>query len=341
MESNKVYDFKDYTNIQLVHNDIAYNLNNLNHTLYKIDLNNIAVATPLNNPTYNPIAKINPPIVFGDKIRGASKIVSTYSDYFCFDINNAYPPKNYQSSYISSDICSFISSQFSIAFYEGPSFTQPVLDLTGNLWYFLTDYFTDGSRKYFIGKLSINNEGQIIVSNYVEGTISFDLSHSVPVLFVINSANIGKIGLLEKENYYTNKGLILYYNNGIVKFERKSSGIQIESKELSMSMPQVDKYSSFINKDNYLYYLEGSSIKRLYLASGSSPEIVYTNNRILTSGLEQDYLKASGNNLIFYQFANDNITVNTYSLPMYQAGAEPKLLSSNSADIKSIVEFNF
>jgi hypothetical protein len=106
-------------------------------------------------------------------------------------------------------------------------------------------------------------------------------------------------------------------------------------------MPKVDAYSSFINKDNYLYYLEDSSIKRLYLASGETPEVVYTNSHLLTSGTSIDYLTASGNNLIFYQYADDNVSVNTYSLAMYQQGSTPKLLASSSIDVRNIVELDF
>jgi hypothetical protein len=106
-------------------------------------------------------------------------------------------------------------------------------------------------------------------------------------------------------------------------------------------MPEIDRTKSFINKDNYLYWLEGTVIKRLYLASGSSAETVYSNGRIITGGSGKDLLTASGSSLIFYQYADDNVTVNTYSLPMYEPGAQPKLLASESVDVRDIVELKF
>jgi hypothetical protein len=73
MESGKVYDFKEYNNIQFASNDLLFTLEN--QTLYKIDLNNVSVAIPLNNSTYNPITSLDPPIVFEDKIIGYSGMV--------------------------------------------------------------------------------------------------------------------------------------------------------------------------------------------------------------------------------------------------------------------------
>jgi hypothetical protein len=61
MKSGKVYDFKGYNNIQFVSNDLLFTLEN--DTVYKIDLNNVSVATPLNNATYNPIIKIAPQFI--------------------------------------------------------------------------------------------------------------------------------------------------------------------------------------------------------------------------------------------------------------------------------------
>ena len=366
MESGKVYDFKEYNNIQFVSNDLLFSLEN--ETLYKVDLNNISLAVPLNNPTYNPVSNQYPiiPIVFGDKVLG----VADYGRIrLSIDINNNFPPKSIIDAILTAESCSFIQSQTSLRFISSDtsSFTYSpngivIADLSGNPHFYSFEGFfirsysnTILGEKYFTCRLSIDNNGNILLSEYNEGNHTFDTKWRMwhgnqdneSNIFFMNSAGVGKIGSLFFDvgetmlsfNVFISQSIILKSSNGFIHLKKKANGIQVES--TALSLPKVDAYSSFINKDNYLYYLEGSSIKRLYLASGETPEVVYSNSRLLTSGTSIDYLTASGSNLIFYQYADDNVSVNTYSLAMYQQGATPKLLASSSIDVRDIIELDF
>jgi hypothetical protein len=344
MESGKVYDLKEYKNIQFVSNDLLFSLEN--KTLYKVDMNNISVATPLNNPTYNPIVEIYPPMLLGNKaLTGISRL--------SIDINNEFPPKSITNATLTSDLCSFIDNPKSIDVMT-TSNAIIMVDLSGNPYFYSFDRYirvgdalmsldnSDGT-KYFTCRLSIDNDGNIMLSDYYEGEHTFGTNweriyNSECNIFLVNSAGIGKIGYLNNDSFKS-QSIILKSSNGFIHLKKKANGIQVES--IALSMPKVDAYSSFINKDNYLYYLEGSSIKRLYLATDETPEIVYSNSRLLTSGTTIDYLTASGSNLIFYQYADDNVSVNTYLIPMYQHGATPKLLASSSIDVRNIIELDF
>jgi hypothetical protein len=321
MESGKIYDAL-YINIGFVKNNLGFALTE--RTIYKADLNNLSAAIPLNNPDYYPVSAIDPPVIFGDKIIG---YVS--GEHYIFDINNNSVPKKINNSYGIFD-------------YGGGGndwgMNIVIKDLEGSPY-----YFGGGIGGSIIGKVSIDNDGNISMDD----TVPVDeLLNALAgfVVFFMDFANNGRIKIRDDARngddlIYNNNGIIGISSGMIVSLKRKAKGLQFDY--INISTPSsIDKKHSFI-KDNYLYYLEGTSIKRLYLASGGTPEIVYTNNRLLTSGVSIDYLTVTGDNLIFYQFADDNITVNTYLLPMYQPGATPVLFSASSVDIAYMVELNF
>jgi hypothetical protein len=303
----------------------------------------------LNNVAYNPIGSIYPPTIINNKA-----LTGLHTGY-SFDINSQFPPQPVKDAVITSDMWSDVGVSNSFEAFE--YFGIVLQDLEGIPWCFayagsnIFAYAYGGrgpSNSYFISKVSINDEGQILLPEYFEGSLAFTTDRSYDRLqgggtaasiFLLNSANTGRIRSWTSREIYNANGMIIVVTNGFISLKKKASGIQVESTPLSF--PALDRTKCLINKDNYLYYLEGTAVKRLYLASGSSPETVYSNSRILTSAAGQDLLTASGNNLVFYQFETDNITVNTYSLPMYEPGAEPRLLSSVSADVRDIVELNF
>ena len=349
MESKKVYDFKDYTNIQFVSNDLLFSLEN--ETLYKVDLNNISVAVPLNNPAYVPLKNSYFPVIINKKYlgNGYQPYTGVYNEPspYSIDINNEYTPMVIKDAYIASNECSFLNNH-KVDFYSLYSNNLVILDLGKNVWYFVRQ-----NDKYFIGKISIDNMGNVSVTDYVEGDLSFDagsvtMATGIPQPFIINSASNGKIGsktMLNKSSliqtnleYFYNSGLVMVYDNGFIAFKKKAFGIVIES--VAVSLPSVNRYNSFI-KDNYFYYVSGTSICRIYLDSGSSPETIYTNQRLYVGGNNEDAILASGSNLIFYQYGDDNVSVNTYSLAMYQQGATPKLLATSSIDVRNIIELDF
>jgi len=370
MESGKVYDFTDYTNIQFVSNDLLFTIEN--QTLYKVDLNVMSAAVPLNNPTYNPITYTYPPILFGNKVLTITNVSPGTDNRFSIDINNEFPPKSVIDAILTPDLCSFINSSILLTFIK-PYYTYNpngivIADLSGNPhFYSFEDFFiyqgtgtlpSIPGTKYFTCKLSIDDNGNIMLADYYEGEHTFGINwdrtdyistnNSETKIFFMNSAGVGKINSfyitksyssILSSDFFKSQSIILYSSNGFIHLKKKVNGIQVES--TALSMPKVDAYGSFINKDNYLYYLEDSSIKRLYLASSETPEVVYSNNHLLTSGTTIDYLTASGSNLIFYQYGDDNVSVNTYSLAMYQQGVTPKLLASSSIDVRNIIELDF
>jgi hypothetical protein len=318
----------------------------------------MSAAVPLNNPTYNPVIIIYPHILFGNKV-----LTGTF-DRLSIDINNNFTPKSVTDAILTSDSCSFIQSPTSLRLNSpmsgADSFINGIViaDLSGNPYFYSFEGFfkrnysySKAGEKYFTCRLSIDDDGNILLSEYNESNHTFDTewnmwsSNDESNVFLMNSAGVGKIGSLFihgqrlAEDVFISQSIILYSSNGFIHLKKKANGIQVES--TALSLPRVGAYSSFINKDNYLYYLEGSSIKRLYLASGETPEVVYSNSRLLTSGTTIDYLTASGSNLIFYQYADDNVSVDTYSLAMYQQGATPRIMATSSVDVRDIIELDF
>jgi hypothetical protein len=337
MVSGKVYDVSGYVIHILDENNIYATLNT--SIIYKISLNDLSTAIPLNNPEYYSLDNVGIPYVFNNKI-----IASNY----VLDVNLAFSPKTLKNAFITNTMCSFIPvSDPCEAIFLGIRRGLLIQDLTGNLWYFITggripgfDYYDrpdfGQNEKYFLGKLSIDNDGQVILSDYYEDIFSFTPDASYPVgysgfIFSMNSSGSGSLGT----NF--TKDLLLMYRNGFVRIRREISGFRVES--VVLTIPFVD---DFFIKDDYYYYLEGTSIKRLYLSSGSTPETIYTNSRILT-GVWKPFgiFKSSGDTIIFYQFAEDNITVNTLTLNVNKLGSAPALLSTSEVEIQNILELDF
>jgi hypothetical protein len=347
-EKNTVYDFTDW-NIQIIENDTIYAFHR-DRTIYKISMNNISTAIPLNNSTYFPLDHITPRTTINNKIIGEYLFYSHY----VIDIDNNFPITPIKHAQITHDMCSFIpSGDTFIAEFYGFDLTGVVIqDHNGDTWFFKNggkiptlsynkNVDFGEPQKYFIGKISIDDSAQVSLTDYYENTLSFTpIYDSNAVIYLINSANNGEMSSLEtySTNFSNTSYYMLVYTNGFITLKKKSTGIQIESTALSMPV-NLGGYT-FI-KDNYLYYLEETDIKRLYLSSGNAPETIYSNNRIITSGSQYSFLSVSGNNIIFYQFADDNISVNTYSLALYGMDIQPKLLSSVSADIQNIIELDF
>jgi hypothetical protein len=343
METGTAYDFAGY-DMQVIHKGYVYATRQ--GALYKINLDNMSAAIPLNNAAYNSIGSINPPIIINNK-------ALTNLNGYSFDINSQFTPQTVKDAVITPDMCPSSGASGAAFFNYNLNIPIPtpsilIQDLEGIPWYFRhiatwpSGNISEPVYWYFVGKVSIDDQGQLLLSDCSEGLLSLGASYydfDGASIFVLNATNTGRIGERGSREQYNANGLILVDTNGFISLKKKASGIQVDSAPLSF--PALDRKKCLVNKDNYLYYLEGTAIKRLYLASGSSPETVYSNSRILASAAGQDLLTASGNNLVFYQYAEDNITVNTYSLPMYEPGAQPRLLASVSADVRDIVELDF
>jgi hypothetical protein len=363
MESGKVYEFK--YSIQFVSNNIGYSLVGdgfFNNTLYKIDLNNISTAVPINNVKYNPIQTLEPPMVFSDKIIGW---YNRETEFYSYDIHNSITPKPLQLANLTPETCSFVSGNTPITFFSEWSLSTYlkttstangiiIQDLENNTWYFTFSQVVDSKNPYllgrssiglsgngndyFISKLSINNDGEMLISDSLVGSNSFTINHNDTISMYSLNQSTGIICFIGDKECYNNDGMIIIFSNGFINLKKMTNKIQVES--IASSMPQVNRYNSFI-KENYLYYLEDSSIKRLYLGSGSSPETIYTNSRLYLGGNNDKAIISTGDNIIFYQFADDNISVNTYSLTINQQNIEPILLSTSRVEIQNIVELDF
>jgi hypothetical protein len=341
-EKNKIYDFVDWE-IYFLQNDIIY-ANPHSYTLYKIDINNISVATPLNNSEYFLIRSVIP-AVFNNKIIGDD-------NHYVIDVNNNFPITPLKYSYITNEMCSFIPSgdSYKVDFVvsnTGLTFQ----DFNGNVWFFIAGGKTPGlntynsnpdfgsPNKYFFGKINIADDGQAFLTDCVEDSFSFTPTYKTGSdTFFMNSAGNGSnnyvFGRIIKNN------MIIICDDGFITIKIKANGISVETTALTPG--QYDNSKSSFIQDNYLYYLDNTTIKRIHLSTGSSVENVYSNSRILTSGsVDYNYMYPTGNTIIFYQFAEDNVSINTYSLPMYETNPIPKLLSTSSVDIRNIVELDF
>jgi len=353
-ERGKVYDFTGW-GIQLVHNDTII-ASGRDATIYKINVNNISVATPLNNKKFFWITGIRPKAVFNDKIIDPD-------NRYVIDLNGNFPIVSLKNMYITNEICSFISNDnpYWVEFVSGNT-GWIFQDLTGDVWFFFTGgkmprvdarsyYAPDGSLKafspyttapdkYFLGKINIDDDGQVYLTDCIEGAFSFTPSYSNGRIFFMSSNGNGSLGYID--SIIKDYAIVVICDDGFITLTRKANGIHIETTALSLSLPDLYFAGKSFIKDNYLYYLDNTTIKRIHLSTGSSAENVYSNNRILTTGSTFDgYIFLSGDNIIFYQFADDNISVNTYSLYLNQQNTTPKLLSTSSVEIKNIVELDF
>jgi len=93
-ESGKVYDFSNWV-IYIIKDDIII-ASGRDYTIYKIDFNNISVATPLNNRTYYSMSSIYPPVLFDNKVIG--------EDDYVIDINNAFPIQRIKNGKITNEM---------------------------------------------------------------------------------------------------------------------------------------------------------------------------------------------------------------------------------------------
>lgn len=348
--------------------------------LSKIDLaaasNGTLQAVALNNPDFLPVNSVPLPYTIDNKVLINE---GTYS----LDLAGAANPVTVTMPALAADTFREISGTVPLPmdFLANWPYALPFRDLAGKPWLFAfykseevgkwvesTHIYVDAvrvgfkesantegnknsnfsSQNYLITGLTLDGSGKfnIPTDSVQKSSLTFEPSHEVPRMFFFDVSNTGRMKRDSSTDDYiphTAASILLAYSNGLIRLNKKASGIDVQSTALTIPVSSLSREKAFINKDNYLYYLEGSSIKRLYLSAGSSPETVYTNSRIISSGSSnRDFLTATGSRLIFYQYAeNSATTVNTYSLDMYTPGAQPTLLASNDMEVRNIVELDF
>jgi hypothetical protein len=354
MKNGKLYDFSEFqpgwnTNwpVRFMEGDIIYTAKDTwnNGTVYKIDMSAASVdsalqAVPLNNNAFIPINSISLPYTISNKLIG-SKSVSPYwyENMIILDVSGTKQPQEYKSPQPYVDI-----------------FNTNVLirDLTGKPWAFFGDSsYTDGNYTYTysIAEVSIDDSGRCTLDSKEDVQLAFSYyythfyHYNDGQIFTFNAAGTGSTIIddyddTKKMRSFLNNGVVTIYPTGFIRLRQEVDGIRIESAEVSLPTSLAGK--SVISSENYLFWLENKTIKRQKLEAGSSAQDVYSNSGIMDIVTARDLLTASGRKLIFYQYAEGSATeVHTYSLDMYNPNAQPELLATNDAEVRSIVELDF
>jgi hypothetical protein len=345
MKNGKLYDFSEFqdrwnSRSRFMEGDIIYTVNGEydGDTVYKIDLSTASVdsalkAVPLNNGALMPIRLIMLPYTISNKL-----IVRAYTNNLktmCLDVSGAIQPVEYKW------VADVYGSEF---MFE----TQALIrDLTGKPWFSLNNYA--------IYEVSIDDSGQCVFGSVKTVQIPAHEPSYNSQIFTFNAAGVGNnyknlygyyrsSGDPEMEimRSFLNNGVVMIYSNGFIRLRPEVDGIKVESSELALPAKDSLMGKSVISSENYLFWLENKTIKRQKLEAGSSAQVVYSNSGIMDIVTTRDLLTASGRKLIFYQYAEGSATeVHTFSLDMYNPNAQPELLATNDAEVRSIVELNF
>ena len=373
-EYHSIGDDKVYNSgIRFIENNIAYVIQGWPEAvIYKIDLTSASPqAVPLNSGTFTPMDWVRPSFTINNKVLTSYWLNDTYYGY-SVDISGIIPPKPVKwaqlpaSTFTSAGYTKETPVPMQIIYRWGGI---PMKDLSGKIWYYTQynvwekdsemvvdiNFHHYGKSFYLLTELSIDDEGQYIANNVTTASINFEPANSnyddyqfpgaggdgVYLFFYINSAGAGVIQQDfpwsdDNRAAFLHNGIIMVNEKGFIKLSKRANGIDVES--VSLEMPTIRKGRAVISKDNYLFWMDGTSIKRMDLKANATAETIYSNSNIINPPL-RDWITSSGNNLIFYQYGSGG-TVYTYSLDMY-AGTQPVLLGTNDMDIKAIAELNF
>jgi len=364
MKNSKLYNFSEfYDNYggRFMEGNIIYTLRS--GTVYKIDLSTASVdsalqAVPLNNREFTGIGAIMLPYTINNTLLGNRYSNGGFSYGICLDVSGTIQPQGIKFPVLPLETFAGYTGEgrdhagknVTVEFF---SIDRLIQDLNGKPYAFIA-YSIDnnqsplsGAKKnYLTAEVSIDNSGQCILNSVKDGPLSFsdNYSYSEERVFTFNAAGVGSIKVTNYDGgwrSFLNNGVLTPYTDGFIRLRPEVDGIKVESVELS-AMPTGSLIrKSIISSENYLFWLEDKTIKRLKLETGSVPQNIYS-NRIIDSLSSRDLLTASGRKLIFYQYAEGSSTeVHTYSLDMYNPDAQPELLATNNAEIRSIVELNF
>ena len=254
----------------------------------------------------------------------------------------------------------------------------PMKDLAGTTWFFTQFDFWDDPQQndgvdvylgfgswgskvhYLLAKISLDDEGQYKAENVTIAKLNFEPAEDFPwtgsnanrdffsdgnyLFFYKNAAGTGILqqDVAEKEDNrkaFLHDGIIMVNTKGFIRLIKRADKIEVES--VSLNMPLLRAGRAVISKDNYLFWMDGTSIKRLDLKAGETETTIYSNSNIINSPL-RDWITASGNKIIFYQYAEGSAsTVYTYSIDMYTPNVQPVLLATNDMNVKAVAELNF
>jgi hypothetical protein len=333
IDTGKLYDFSEFSSIEyqqsyFVDGNTLF-ANEPWGTLYKIDLNNISSAIPLNNPDYF----ISGSIYF----KLGNKIITSNGS---IDINQEFPPKQILPFILTKSECSFAADHsgedypITIGFNNSSNYAIEnyyIVDESGDVWYYCFFSFLGRAfvgcpqDAYFICKLTIDDNGQLGFSDFSEGSIPFDL-------------NIGsQVHTIQKNGVKTT-----LIDGRIVVRSGANHGITITTIDKYVSVYDFQEYYNFSNGEfdmtAHYYIVNGKNIEKIMLFTNDSPEIIYT---ISDPNVEEIWIF---DNRIYYWKWIDALTGATYSIPLGNLSAEPELVTSSTMEtieILEIFEFNF
>jgi len=322
MLDGKIYDLTPYnTDNIFIDNDNIYCSGKTDNTLYKISKNNTSFATPLNNANFTPINKDWPIIKLETKI---------ITGNIALDINGIIPPKEINGPSIYKLIGNsqyyniFINELYRNTViapenYHAGYARKLFIDNLGDLWiYQFYKGFDNYTTKYLFAKckLHIDDDANITYTDYTEIELPFSFNQTTAAY------NVKIFSLNEKiHSYYIDN---IFYT---VKININGIGISSEYFTTSSTIPSNGTYI-----DEYIYYQDNKSIRRLHLVSGGVDTLLYSDSNMLTNSLVVINRK-----LIFHKYINAT-TVNTYYLSIDSLSSEPQLFSENKVEIKNIIE---
>jgi len=340
IETKKLYDFSNF-NLEntgfAVDGDTLYvNDRNEYTTLYKISMNNMTNAIPLNNPNYFPSGEIY--FNLGDKI------ITQAGNYgSSFDINRLIPPKYLSELVITVDNPTWSysgnSRNITIAI-NGSGGRIPIekyffIDNNNDLWFYCffaligMQWVGCPMNAYFLCKLSIDDNGQLSFSDLIDNTLDFNLGDDHQIYSI--KKNGKKIDIIQSNG-----------RSIILSIHPSGTGIAMNTINRFVSLENIKRYYDFntneLDQTAFYYAINGMYIEKRMMFTDESPQIIYT---IPDTNVENIWLT---NERIYWWKWLNALTGATYSVPLNNLTAEPELITSSTPEpieIEEIFYFNF
>lgn len=318
MNNSKVYNLSDY-DIQnvLIDNNYIYITRNSSKDLYKIAFNDISHAIPLNNGNYTPAGTLY--YIINNRV-----VASDHS----FDVNGATIPKALTSVLLTSSQ-STMTAAFSTAIELTDTRGNPpyIVDNAGNIW----GYRFERNGKFAKFQVSLDNNGNTIVSNYEEFTLGVPFSTWTHFFVINGSGNHADHLTIGDQSYYyvkRNADSGIAFHAGLSTFGNSFPG-------------WAGECATYYN--GAIYWVLNSTIYTMNLSQNQISQVYNSPNLVNPVTINNNYLKyitlsLSNGTLVFYQYTSAT-TVGTYALTI--GDATPTLLSQSKADIDQIIELSF
>jgi len=183
-------------------------------------------------------------------------------------------------------------------------------------------------------RLTIDENGQLGITDFSEGVIPFDYDFS-------NAINVA---IYNFQRGGTTVHLVgdIYGGRIIVRSEQNKSGITITTLDKSINLNDFRKYynisSGELDMTAFYYTTNGKDVVKKYVFTNEPPEVVYT---VSDPNVENIWII---NERIYWWKWIDAITGATYSISLNDLSAEPELVSSSIAEpieIIEIIDFDF